>query len=199
MKTNTMKRVKEVPRLRDWVEHQIAGMRPEVCQAAFGMMLATGRAWRMLERLGVPWEVALRAVQIQEVLPCGLPRAVRGNPDAEGLSALARAAVRRTFLGKGAPFEAWIREGADEWERRMVELREDDLSIDMAMLECLTLSITGAREFADQGLGSFEVILGMTEFQFDDGGWPEECRLSDGVATTGDDDDGANVVLRSAS
>ncbi len=196
MNTTTTKRVKEVLGLRDWVEHQIAGMRPEVCQVAFGLTLATGRAWRMLEKMGVPWEVALRAVQIQEVLPCGLPRAVRGNPDADGLPALARAAVRRVFLGKGAAFESWIQEGADEWDRRMTELLEDDLSIDMAMLECLTLSIVSARDFAAQGMASFEVILGMTEFQFDESGWPDACRLDDGVATTRN---GEPVALRSAS
>ncbi len=83
--------------------------------------------------------------------------------------------------------------------RRMVELREDDLSIDMAMLECLTLAITGAQEFADQGMASFEGILELTEFQFDESGWPDGCRLGDDGATTGEGDGGEPIALRAAS
>ncbi len=187
------------PTLMAWCKELSDKDQGGLCYMAFGMTLALGRAWRSLTRMGVPWDVAVRAVQVTRVLPCGLPVGVDAKPDAEGLPDFARTAVRRMLVGKSAPFSKWIRKGGEEWLRRMERLSEEELAIDMGAMQHMASLIGESWRLAQAGVESFEVLLGATELSFDETGWVQGFRLNPRTTEVREVDDGLELVLKQAS
>jgi hypothetical protein len=149
----------------------------------FGFALALGRIWRLLSQMGVSWEVLVRAVRITDTVWCGLPIALRCDPEAEGLTDIARAALRRLLpaddVDKKSILHAWIREGMAELQRRMQGWSKKEMGIDMNAMQVFADLVHGAQETAANNDGmAFETMLGLTEVRFDEAGWPEAFRLN---------------------
>ena len=168
----------ERPSVDVWVDENLS-QAPKV----FGFVLALGRIWRLLGEMGVSWDVAVRAVRITDTVWCGLPTALHCDPEVEGLTDIARAALRRLLPAhdaeKKAILHAWIPQGMAELQRRMQGWSKQEMGIEMNAMQVFADLVHGAKETAalDGGM-PFETMLGLTEVHFDEGGWPEAFRLN---------------------